>query len=138
MNLRKINGNEIDLYSNVIERTKVIRVCSESIEFNCGYVLTYLHNQDCCENHYLSFDYVTLSDFDGLYFNLSNNNFFNKIESYGIELIPLNGFSVKIPGYSDNNGYYSDNLFLILLNEKGEKIREIDITECQSEPDSFD
>jgi hypothetical protein len=49
-----------------------------------------------------------------------------KIEDYGIELIPVHGWSVKIPGYGSNNGYYSTNLSLVLSDG-----REFDITECQ-------
>lgn len=109
-------------------KTKVIKV-NGYIEFDNGYTLEDYHSQDCCESHYLSFDNIKLEDFDGLKFDLSDDKFFNRIEDYGIELIPIEGFSVKIPGYASNNGYYSSNLSLILSN--GTDRRTYDISECQ-------
>ena len=64
-------------------------------------------------------------------FDLSGENFFKKIEGYGIELIPIEGHSVKIPGYASNNGYYSSDLALVIRKEGVTK--EFDITECQED-----
>jgi hypothetical protein len=109
---------------------KVLEVCSHCIEFENGFVLYSYHEPSCCEQHYLSFGDLSMDDFDGLQFDLSDDNFFKKIEGYGIELIPIKGHSVKIAGYSDNNGYYSSNLTLVLTD--GKKLRkEYDISECQ-------
>ena len=110
---------------------KVINVSNDSIEFEGGYTLDSWHDSDCCENHELSMSDLTLSDFDGLEFDLSNDSFFKKIEDYGVELIPINGHSVKIPGYGYNNGYYSTNLTLSVTGPNGFK-KEYDITECQT------
>lgn len=111
---------------------KVIRISSEQIEFEDKekniYVLTSNHDEDYCETHYLSFEDLTLADFENLLFDL-DGDFFNRIEDYGIELIPLNGNSVRIPGYGYNNGYYSSNLSIILFGENYKKV--FDITECQ-------
>lgn len=112
-----------------MDRSKVVKITDEGIEFDNGAELYYYHEQDCCENHYLSFRNLTLSDFEGLEFDLTNDNFFNRIEDFGIELIPVNGFPIRIPGYGSNNGYYSSNLSLKVkyLN----KVKEYNITECQ-------
>ena len=110
-------------------KAKVIKIDSDSIEFEGGVVLTSKHDQDCCERHYLSCSDLTMEDFDGLEFDLSTDTFFNRIEDYGIELVPIKGHSVKIPGYGSNNGYYSSNLDLILNGEGFE--RTYDISECQ-------
>lgn len=106
---------------------KVTKIDSYVIYFDDGSVLTSDHEQSCCENHYLSFEDLTMKDFEGLDFNLSGGEgyLFNKIEDYGIELIPVIGHSIKIPGYGYNNGYYSDNLTLVIGNSS------YDITECQ-------
>ena len=113
-----------------MNKVKVIKIDQESIEFDNGAILSSDHRQDCCENHYLLFEHITLSDFDGLEFDLTNDNFFKRIEGYGIELIPVHGHSVKVPGYGHNNGYYSDQLTLCLF--KGDEInKEWDITDCQ-------
>lgn len=66
---------------------------------------------------------------EGLEFDLNNDNFFEKVEGYGIRLIPKNGFPVSVPGYGYNNGHYTTNLTLIIAKKYIEK--EYDITECQ-------
>jgi len=111
-----------------MNRQKIVSI-NNCIKFANGAVLESSHNQDCCERHYLDFDYVKMEDVKDLEFDLSNDNFFKKIDGYGIELIPINGFSVKIPGYAENNGYYSSDLTLELHYAGG--LRKWDITECQ-------
>jgi len=114
-----------------MKNLKVIKVDSDFIEFENGVKLYSDHRQDCCEEHYLSFRDLTLSDFKNLQFDLSNDDFFKRIENYGIELIPVAGWPIKVPGYGSNNGCYSSNLSLILTNDKG-FAKEYDITECQN------
>ena len=101
-----------------MDKLKVIKIDSDSIEFENGIQLYSDHDQDCCESHYLDFSDLTIEDFENLEFDLTNDDFFNRIEGYGIELVPVNGFSVKIPGYASNNGYYSSNLSLIVTDNK--------------------
>lgn len=110
--------------------TKVIKVTDDEIIFDNGLKLSSNHDQDCCENHYLDLEHVKLDDFEDLEFDLSNDNFFERIKDYGIALLPIKGFPVRIPGYGSNNGYYSSNLDLILTNGK-DITRTYDITECQ-------
>jgi len=105
---------------------KVIQVTGDFIEFDNGITLTSDHEQDCCEHHYLDFSGLKLEDFEGLDFDLSGDTFFEKVEDYGIRLLPTNGHPVSVPGYGSNNGYYSSNLGLILSDG-----RKFDITECQ-------
>lgn len=106
--------------------TKVIEVTADHIKFDNGLTLTSYHEHDCCEHHYIHFEYVNLSDFDGLEFDLSGESWFNRVEGYGIELVPVEGWGVRIPGYGYNNGYYSSNLILQLSDG-----RSFDISECQ-------
>ena len=109
---------------------KVVKIDSDSLEFNNGVRLASHHDSDCCETHSLDLSDLTLEDFEGLEFDLTNDNFFERIEGYGIALKPISGFPVRIPGYGTNNGYYSYNLTLILSDEKGFK-KVFDISECQ-------
>lgn len=112
---------------------RVIQIQSnDSLKFDNGFELYSNHDQSCCESHYLSFSDLSLDDFDGLKFDLSKDNFFERVKGYGIALKPVNGWPVRIPGYGSNNGYYSDNLELILWDGKNEDSKRIfDITECQ-------
>lgn len=112
-----------------MEKAKVVSIKDDVIEFDNGMKLYSDHESDCCESHYLSLDDLTMADFEGLEFDLSNDDFFRRIEEYGIELVPINGHTVRIPGYGFNNGYYSSDLTLYLVGDK--KRRSYDISDCQ-------
>ena len=114
-----------------LNKVKVVSISDDdaSITFDNGVILYSNHDPDCCETHYLCLADLTLADFDGLEFDISNDNFFERIDGYGIALKPLNGHPVRIPGYGDNNGYYSSQLDLIL---KGDGFKKVyDISDCQ-------
>lgn len=108
---------------------KVVHTDSRVIRFDDGSELSSDHDQDCCEHHYLDFSAVSMSDFDGLDFDLTTPSFFEKVEDYGIRLCPVNGHPVSIPGYGYNNGYYSHNLALVLERDGVET--KFDVSECQ-------
>jgi hypothetical protein len=114
-----------------MQSTKVIKVTNDEIHFDNGLKLYSDHEQDCCESHYLSMNDISLDDFEELEFDLSDDNFFNRISDYGIELIPIKGHSVKIPGYGSNSGYYSSDLDLILTDNKEFK-KIYNINDCQN------
>ena len=104
------------------------------ITFDNGYVLSSDHDQECCEQHYLDFSDITLSDFENCIFDL-DTDFFENIEDYGIALIPTNNYKIRIPGYGYNNGYYSSELILSLYDSNLKLIKSWDISECQVFPD---
>lgn len=114
-----------------MKNLKVVKIDSDSLEFDNGVKLYSNHDQDCCEHHYLSLSDLTLADFEGLEFDLTNDDFFERIAGYGIALKPISGFPVRIPGYGSNNGYYSPNLELVITNDK-DFIRTFNIIECQN------
>lgn len=109
--------------------TKIKHISDDIIVFENGYKLYSNHSQDCCEHHWLDFSNIKEEDYKDLEFDLSTDNFFNRVEDYGIELLATNNFPLRIPGYGSNNGYYSSNLDLVLETDKG--TRNYDITECQ-------
>lgn len=113
-----------------MENLKVVKIDQESIEFDNGAILTSDHQSDCCESHYLSMEHLTMDDFNGLLFNLSNDNFFVRVPEFGIKLLPTNGHPVSIPGYGSNNGYYSSNLDLV-IQINGREYKSFDISDCQ-------
>lgn len=113
-----------------MNKLTVVKVNDDGIEFDNGVRLYSYHSQDCCESHELYFRDLTLEEFNGLEFDLSNDNFFQRIPGYGIELIPIHGFSVRIAGHGSNNGYYSDNLDLIISDGKGFE-KTFEISDCQ-------
>jgi len=124
-------NKELTKHKFNIKGRSVVEVISDCITFDNGYKLYSEHESDCCESHYLSMSDLTLSDFDGLEFDLDNDDFFRRIPDYGIELIPIQGYSVRIPGYGYNNGYYSSQLDLCLEDVNGGIVRTYDVSECQ-------
>ena len=112
-----------------MKNLKVVKIWNEGLEFDNGLKLYSDHQQSCCDWHYMSLSDLELEDFEGLEFDLSNDDFFERIEGYGIALKPINGFPIRIPAYGQNNGYYSSNLSLVLEGMGWEKV--YDITECQ-------
>ena len=81
-----------------MNKAKVISITDDCIKFDNGAVLFSDHDQDCCESHELYFRDLTLSEFDGLEFDLSGEGFFKRIDGYGIELIPIQGHSEALHG----------------------------------------
>lgn len=67
---------------------KVVKIDSDVLVFDNGMKLYSDHNQICCESHYLCMQDLTLDEFNGLEFDLSNDDFFERIEGYGIALKP--------------------------------------------------
>ena len=110
---------------------KVTSITSEAIHFDSGLRLYSHHCQDCCEHHELTLTDLTLQDFEGLEFVIdAGGSFFRKIEGYGIELVPVSGHTVRIPGHGSNNGYYGTDLTLCISGEGVDMV--FDITECQT------
>lgn len=116
-----------------MKKLRVVKIDKEAsvITFDNGSFLSSNHDRECCEYHELWLGDITLDDFDGLLFDISNETLFTRIENYGIALNPINGFPIRIPGYGYNNGYYSDKLDLIIYNSDESQYRRYDITECQ-------
>ena len=79
----------------------------------------------------MDFADLEIIDFYDLEFDLTSDDFFNRIEDYGIELKPIKGHVVRVPGYGSNNGYYGSNIDLIIADAKGKTIKSFDVSECQ-------
>lgn len=121
--MKKSKVKLISLYS------KVIDLYSNGVLFDNGLRLCSFHPKQGCEEHFLSLHDLTLDDFKDLEFDLTNENFFELIEDYGIALKPIKGFPVRIPAYGVNNGCYSSDLYLVLSHNDSSKI--FDIYDCQ-------
>lgn len=112
--------NDLLRFEN-LDRTEIAEIFSD-------------HFQECREEHYLDFTPLSVEDFEGLIFDLHSDNFFERVEEYGIRLVSIDNQRISIAGYAYNNGYYSDKLTLVIRIKKdnGEVItKEYDITSCQ-------
>ncbi len=117
------------------------------------YVLYVEHERECCEYHYWYLKDLSRADFEGLKFDFSADGFFEMVDGYGIRLLPLNGHPISIPCYYSNNGYYSNELTLVLEKKETDDClwcyetstlvkykspsfeKEFDITKCQADED---
>ena len=93
---------------------KIIKITDEAITFNDGTEITHNHDQDCCENVYA--DFRSLKDQD------IKQKEIKRISIVGVKDagFRLNGYF--IPCYNSQNGYYSDNLELIITYPNGDKL----------------
>lgn len=105
------------------------KVDDEGIYCDNGYFIYSRHDPDCCEYHWLAFEEAD-DDLVGKQLNLSEE-WFIRVEDYGIRLVPINEHEVCIPGYGQNNGYYSSNISLYIIDSNGFVIQEHDVSECQ-------
>lgn len=130
---------------------KIVEITEEYIKFSNGYKLIYKHQQDCCENVYADFEYAkqynTLGHFkdktifdvefevdfyvnDGIKLVKGLGFVIFSIERYGGSY--MTGAPIFIPCYNEQNGYYSTNLMLRLIDgESGVILWEEDIEECE-------
>jgi len=115
-------------------RLRVVSIGLDFLTFQGGYKLESYHPQDCCESHYLSFADFSIKDLESFIFDFDKEPWFERVPEFGIRLLPVNGHPIPVPGYACNNGYYSDELKLILTKPDGSRI-EYDITECQKDTD---
>ena len=113
------------LYTLKFEKpVKVVKRDSGGVEFTDGTTITHFHDQDCCEDVYADWSSLDDTGFD--------DTEFTKIVIKGNPLvgIVLNEFAVNC--YNSQNGYYSDELKLIINTSNKDTIK-IDITEFETE-----
>lgn len=110
---------------------------------NDEYCVTFsdYHDTFCCENHYIDWSYGLEEVNENMRFTIDTDNIenlFEKVEGYGIRLIPNpgTGHPVAFPGYGENNGYYNDDIMLVItIYDKTTKTivfnEEYNYYECQ-------
>ncbi len=108
-------------------KNELVQLKEYELVFADGTTISSDHDNDCCESHYLSFADLKSEDFAGLSFDFSGD-FFERVDGYGIRLIPIEGHPVSIPGYGYNNGYYSSELTLVV---EGPFANRYDVSDCQ-------
>lgn len=85
---------------------KIKNITDEFIEFDNGKMITFDHDQDCCEWNYANFKQID---------DIGRNNIFNEplifeaVDGYGFRFGNTDAMFF-IPCYSEQNGYYSDEI----------------------------
>lgn len=123
---------------------KIKEIGEEYVIFDNGTKMQSIHESDCCEWHWAAFDTLETYNINpktGQTISILDLDFPEKIqdniqliEGEGFNLIASDGSKYFIPCYASNNGYYSDNLQLIITKNKGMKVK-IDLQEYQQDYD---
>jgi hypothetical protein len=132
-----------EIYNKKIESTEEISYSEDGVKIG-NIEITHHHSQDCCESVYA--DWLVFKDYIKDIKKI-------KVENIRIKTVPDDGFviffegswlrwgeyyadkvGVFVPCYNSQNGYYSDNLELIIKD--GEITQTIDITDCNTNQES--
>lgn len=109
--------------------SKIIEITPDYIKFDCGTSLQISKESFDgfdIDKHWLDFMAIDIKDCEELEFDLTNDNFFNKVLDYGIELIPTNGHPLRIAGYGYQfDAYYTDDIAFSLENTHFKKLYNI-------------
>ena len=106
---------------------KIKEIKEGKIIFDNGYILESYHDQDCCEYVYADFDILetyNVSIKTGKNIKIKEIDFREKlseliegIEGMGFNIISKIGEKFFVPCYNEQNGYYSNELELILYKQ---------------------
>ena len=87
---------------------KIKTVTDEAIIFDNGNAITYDHAQECCEYNYADFSILNpnVVNYD---YDFNENLEFKAVDGQGF-IFGEEGHWIFIPCYSEQNGYYSDDV----------------------------
>jgi len=97
---------------------RIEKITEDAIVFDNGKVLDYFHLQNCCENNYA--DFRQLDDL-AIGYDFDENLKFEKVDGCGFRFGDKN-VMFFIPCYSEQNGYYSDE---VEIYYDGRKVLEL-------------
>lgn len=99
----------------------IVRKCPIDVDggilFDDGFILTHYHVQDCCENVYADWDYLKgeAGIMDADFSNLTIEERPNRKTRTGIRICGQ-GQKFFVPCYNEQNGYYNDQLDIVLID----------------------
>ena len=122
---------------------KIKEITDEHIKFDDNSEMYYDHNQDCCEYNWADFEYIkqcnlstttgkTIDIFEVEFEPSLQKMFGGGVSEMGFKLMAKNGDKFFVPCYSDQNGYYTNELILYYRDANG-RIDNIDITHLVEE-----
>lgn len=86
---------------------KIKTINEDMIIFDNGNIITFGHEQDCCEDNYADFPQI---DDIARNWKFDENLDFEPVEGFGFKFGNLPNKMVFVPCYSDQNGYYSSDI----------------------------
>lgn len=95
---------------------KIQKVTNEEIIFDNGNTISYGHAQDCFEHNYADFSILDEHTIDYDY-NFDEDLIFETIPELGFKF-GSNGRWIFIPCYSEQSGYYTDEINIYYKNQE--------------------
>lgn len=93
----------------------IIYIDEDCLQFSNGKEITYDHGQDCCEWNYADFKAIA-DEVRGLIFDMRDLRF-EAVEDSGFRF-GNEGQMIFVPCYSEQNGYYTQDLDIYLDGEE--------------------
>lgn len=96
---------------------RIEAVTNQYIIFDNGNIITFDHEQDCCECNYADFSVLNpnVIDYD---YNFDENLKLEFVEDAGFKF-GNEGHMIFIPCYSEQNGYYTTEIEIFYLRRTG-------------------
>ena len=95
---------------------KIEHVTDEAVIFDNGNKITFDHGQECCEWNYADFSNLN-SNVVNYNYNFNENLQFEAIDGMGFRF-GSEGHWIFIPCYSEQNGYYTDEIEIYYNNKE--------------------
>jgi hypothetical protein len=116
-----------------------IKQIDDTVVFDNGAVLSYFHDQDCCEYVEADFSYLKVPNYPYSIYDeyFDDDLVIKKVDNIGFCLVGITGNKWLVPCYNVQNGYYNDALDLIFEAPGKEKV-VIDVSDCTSEEEYDD
>lgn len=96
---------------------RIEAVTNQYIIFDNGNIITFDHDQNCCECNYADFS-VLNSNVINYDYDFDENLILEFVEDAGFKF-GNEGHMIFIPCYSEQNGYYSTDIEIFYLKRKG-------------------
>lgn len=93
---------------------KIKEITEEQITFDDNSYIWYDHEQDCCEYNYADFEYLT-DECGVMSYDFDTDLQFCGIENSGFSFGD-NHKKFFVPCYSEQNGYYTDQIDIYILH----------------------
>lgn len=95
---------------------KIKEVTDEKIIFDNGNTISFDHRSDCCEENYADFSILNENNVNFNY-NFDEDLIFESVDELGFKF-GSDGRWIFIPWYSEQNGYYTDEIDIFYKNER--------------------
>lgn len=99
---------------------RIKEITSERITFDNGNYIVYEHERDCCEWNYADFSYL-IDEAGIMSYDFPEKLVFEIVSGSGFRF----GSAYKkffVPCYSEQNGYYSDDIDIYYNTENGDNL----------------